>query len=75
MDKTYVIELVRDMRPLWDQRDKNYHNRDLKPKPWDEIGEKINFRVSTEIITLMKQATTYLYTYNIFNIGTFCTRM
>jgi len=32
----------RDMRPLWDQRDKNYHNRDLKPKIWDEIGEKIN---------------------------------
>ena len=29
------------MTPLWDQRDKNYHNRDLKPKPWDEIGEKL----------------------------------
>jgi hypothetical protein len=22
MDKTYLIELVRDMTPLWDQRDK-----------------------------------------------------
>jgi len=42
MDKTYVIELVRDMRPLWGQRDKNYYNRDLKPKIWDEIGEKLN---------------------------------
>ena len=42
MNKTYLIELVRDMRPLWDQRDKNYHNRDLKPKLWDEIGEKLN---------------------------------
>ena len=41
MDKTYLIELVRDMRPLWDQRDINYHNRDLKPKVWDEIGEKL----------------------------------
>jgi hypothetical protein len=31
--------------------------------------------VSTEIITLMKQAATYLYTYNIFNICTFDIRM
>ena len=30
------------MLPLWDQRDKNYHNRDLKPKLQDEIGEKLN---------------------------------
>jgi hypothetical protein len=42
MDRTYVIELVRDMRPLWDQRDINYYNRGLKPKLWDEIGEKLN---------------------------------
>jgi hypothetical protein len=42
MDKIYPIELVRDMRPLWDQRDKNYYSRDLKPKLWDEIGEKLN---------------------------------
>jgi len=32
MNKTYLIELVGDMRPLWDERDKNYHERDLKPK-------------------------------------------
>ena len=42
MDETYVIELARDMTPLLDQRYKNYHNRDLKPKLWDEIGEKLN---------------------------------
>jgi hypothetical protein len=42
MDKTYLIELVRDMRPLGDQRDKNYQNRNLKPKLWDEIGDKLN---------------------------------
>jgi hypothetical protein len=42
MDRTYLIELVRDMPPLWDQRSKNYHNRDLKPKLWKEIGEKLN---------------------------------
>ena len=38
----YLIELVRNMTPLWDQIDKNYHNRDLKPKLWDEIGGKLN---------------------------------
>ena len=42
MDKAYLIELVRDVTPLWDQRDKNYNNRNLKPKLWDEIGEKLN---------------------------------
>jgi len=41
-DKTYLIELFRHMQPLWDQRDKNYHNRDIKPKLWDKIGEKLN---------------------------------
>ena len=30
------------MPPLWNQRDKNYHKRDLKPNLWDEIGEKLN---------------------------------
>jgi len=44
MDKTYLIELVRHMWSLWDQRDKNYHNRDFKSKLCNEIGEKIKFR-------------------------------
>jgi hypothetical protein len=42
MNRTYLIELFRDIWPLRDQRDKNDHNRDLKPKFWDEIGEKLN---------------------------------
>jgi hypothetical protein len=42
MDKTYLIELVKNMSPLWDQRDKKYHNRDLKPKLWEETGEKLS---------------------------------
>jgi len=42
MDKTYLIELLRDMPPLWKQRDKNYHNTDIKPKLRDETGEKLN---------------------------------
>jgi hypothetical protein len=33
--QTYLIELVRDMRFPWDQRDKYYHNRGPKPKFWD----------------------------------------
>jgi hypothetical protein len=42
MDKTYQTELFREVTPLWDQRNKNYHNGDLKPKLQDEIGEKLN---------------------------------
>jgi hypothetical protein len=42
MDKTYLKEFIRDVKLLWDQIDKNSHNGDLKPKIWDEIGEKLN---------------------------------
>jgi hypothetical protein len=45
MDKTYLIELVKDVTLLWDQRDKNYQNRDLKPKLRDKRGEKLNVNV------------------------------
>jgi len=44
MDKTSLIELVRDVAPLWDQTDKKYNNRCLKPKLWDTIEEKLNFQ-------------------------------
>ena len=37
-----VIELVRAMTPLSDQRHKSYYNTDLKPKLWDEKGKKFN---------------------------------
>jgi hypothetical protein len=40
MKKTYLTELVRDVLPLWDQRDK-YHNRELKPKLRDKMKEKL----------------------------------
>jgi len=37
VDKTYLIELVRDMPPFGDQRDqKKYHKTEIKPKRWDE---------------------------------------
>jgi hypothetical protein len=38
MVRTYLIELVKDMPPLWDQKDKKY-NRDIRPKLWGEIGD------------------------------------
>jgi hypothetical protein len=41
-DKIYLIELVRNMRLLWEQREKHYHNRDLKRKLWEETGDKLN---------------------------------
>jgi len=48
------------MTPLWDQRDRNYHNR-------VETGEKLN-DASKYLNNTNEMATTYLYTYN--NIGT-----
>jgi len=44
MDKTYLIELVRDVTS-WEQRDGTCHNRYLKPKHCGEIREKLNFKV------------------------------
>jgi len=42
MDKDYLIELVRDNPDLWDQRTKNYHNRDRKIPAWNAVGEKLS---------------------------------
>ena len=54
------------MTPLWDQTEKDYRNRDLKPKPSEEIGKKLN------VAGKYWNNNTYLYTYN---IGTFYIRM
>ena len=43
MDETSLIELVRDIPPFGDHRHKKSRNRDLKPKRWNEIREKLNF--------------------------------
>ena len=42
VDKIYLIELVRDMPPFSGPKRLKYYNRDLEPKRWDEIREKIN---------------------------------
>jgi hypothetical protein len=57
VDKTYLTELVRDVPPFLGPKSKTYYNRDLKPGRWDEIREKLNFTISTEIITLMNDST------------------
>ena len=64
-----------DMMPLWEQRDKNYLNRDLKPKLWDEIGEKLNVAGKYWNNSTNETGYNYLLTYSIFNIGTFYIRM
>ena len=49
--KFNLAEFVRDVPPLWDQRDNKYHKRCLKPKFLDALEYKLKFTVSTEIIT------------------------
>jgi hypothetical protein len=74
MDKTYLTKIVRNKGLLWEQRDKNYNNRDLKPELWNETGQKLHFP-NTEIVTLKKWVAAYLYTESTFNFGTFYVRM
>jgi len=62
------------MTSLWDQRDKNYHKRDLKSKLWDEIGEKLTV-AGKYWNNNTNETDYYLQTYSIFNIGTFYIRM
>ena len=49
--KGNLIELVRERVALWDQRDKNYHNRDLRAKLWDEVGEELGIQGNKFIIS------------------------
>ena len=77
MEKTYLVELVRDVTPFWDQRDKNYHDIDLKPKIWDEIGETLNVTrkyCNNTANGIGYCLLIYTHTHNIFNIGTFYIR-
>jgi len=62
------------MTPLWEQRDKNYHNKNLKPKFWDEMGEIWNV-AGKYGSNNTNEIGYYLLTYSIFNIGTFYIRM
>ena len=42
VNRDFLIELVRDEPRLWDQRTKAYHNRELKPVLWEDIGNKLH---------------------------------
>ena len=56
INRTYVIELVRDVPPLRIKETQNYPNRVLKPKYCNEIREKLNVEVK-----YWNNITTYLY--------------
>ncbi|XP_071055965.1 transcription factor Adf-1-like [Onthophagus taurus] len=45
MDKSLLIDIIRENPPLWDQRDKRYHNRDIKSLLWKDIGDKMGVSV------------------------------
>jgi len=51
--KIFLIEHVRAVLSLWDQSNKKYHNRYLKPILRDEMGEKLKVTGSTVIVILM----------------------
>ena len=42
MDSEKLITLVYEHRCLWDMKDKNYHNRDLSRKKWEEISKTMD---------------------------------
>jgi hypothetical protein len=77
MDKTYLIELVRDMRPLLGPKRQKLPQQRPQAKVWDEIGEKLNvagkyWNNNTNEIGYYLLST---YSRPIFNIGTFYIRM
>ncbi|XP_054258353.1 uncharacterized protein LOC128983186 isoform X2 [Macrosteles quadrilineatus] len=41
VDKMKLIELVREREALWNQRDNQYHNRELRAKLWDDVGKEL----------------------------------
>ncbi|KAL1489914.1 hypothetical protein ABEB36_013840 [Hypothenemus hampei] len=42
MDIDLLISEVFTRTPLWDQKDKNHHNRFILDKKWDEVAENLN---------------------------------
>lgn len=53
MDVTKLINLVRDRRPIWDQKDYNYKNRDVVKLLWDEVAFELD------------RPCEYAYTFNV----------
>ncbi|KAF5272487.1 hypothetical protein FQR65_LT17388 [Abscondita terminalis] len=42
MDAEKLIIIIQERQSLWDQKSKQYSNRELNKKLWKEIGEKMN---------------------------------
>lgn len=40
VDEAVYIAMVRKERPLWDKRNRDYKNLEVKAKIWKEIGQK-----------------------------------
>jgi hypothetical protein len=38
VDLGKLISLVSEKKPLWDTKDKLYHNRDIDKKLWNEVA-------------------------------------
>jgi len=43
LDCEVLINVVHSRLALWEQSDKNYQNRDLKLKPWEEVAAECDF--------------------------------
>ena len=42
MDIDMLIGEIFIRSPMWDQKDKNHHNRFILDKLWDEVATKLN---------------------------------
>lgn len=49
------IDMVRAERPLWDKKDRDYKNLELKAQLWNSIAEKCN-TTGKEIITQLVES-------------------
>lgn len=42
MDLEKLISCVEARQPLWNQKSKDYHNRILVKKAWDDVAKEMN---------------------------------
>lgn len=42
MDVEKLIVCVQSKNPLWNQKCKDYHNRNMIKRLWEEVGEEMN---------------------------------
>lgn len=42
MDTEKLIISIQTREPLWNQQSKQYHNRDITNKLWDEVAKDMN---------------------------------